>query len=412
MNATKGTLKFRRRNGCKKAHTGTKIFGGSPARERWNRRHGLNLLQRHILWSVFTTCLVAVGVFAAILMLGNALKDLLGFVLAGQIAPEMFLLLIGLLIPFVASFAMPMGMLTGVLLVLGRMSAQQEITAMRAAGLGLLYVARPVLLLGALGAVLALAVNFEYMPRARTAYKTLLSETVQKNPLSFIVPKTFIREFPRVVLFVEEKVDNELRDVWFWRLDAQDRVREFGRAKSGEAFFDQETSTLNVTLREVSAEARDDRDPENYNRLLGTSTIGEVPLTFKVDDIFSRRGIRQKHSQMTLAQLVEARDQLDPVTQEKERMKISMAIGEKGATALAVLAFAVLAVPLGIRVSRKETSANLGIALALVMAYYFAGVVIGWLEQYPELRPDLLVWAPAVGFLLFGMWLFRRVGRA
>ena len=94
-----------------------------------------------------------------------------------------------------------------------------------------------------------------------------------------------------------------------------------------------------------------------------------------------------------------------------ERMRVDYATNEKGATALAVFAFAVLAIPLGIKVSRKETSANLGLALALVMTYYFLTVCVGWLDGRPELRPDLLLWVPSLGFLGLAGWLFSRLGR-
>ena len=80
--------------------------------------------------------------------------------------------------------------------------------------------------------------------------------------------------------------------------------------------------------------------------------------------------------------------------------------------AFSVLAFALLAVPLGIKVSRKETSANLGVALALAMGYYFATVVAGWFDNRPELRPDLLMWLPNLAFQALGVWLLRRVDRA
>lgn len=372
----------------------------------------MNLLHRHIFWSVLTTCLASVGLFAAVLILGNALKDMVGFVMAGQIGLDTFFYLMGLLVPYVAAYALPMGILLGVLLVLGRLSAQHEITAMRAAGMSLVYIARPVLILGVMGSALALIINFEFMPRARTAYKQILAEAVQSNPLSFIVPKTFVRDFPNVVLYVDEKDGAVLRDVWFWRLDRQDRVREFGRAAEGELFFDEENSSLEVVLRNVAAEARDEKDPENYSKMLGTTSVGELPLSFRVDDIFSQRKKRQKFSQMTFSELVLEKERAAAAGDEIKRMSVAVALSEKGATALAVLAFALLAIPLGVKVSRKETSANLGVALALVMGYYFLTVIVSWLETKPELRPDLLMWLPAILFLGLGMGMFSRLDRA
>jgi lipopolysaccharide export system permease protein len=80
--------------------------------------------------------------------------------------------------------------------------------------------------------------------------------------------------------------------------------------------------------------------------------------------------------------------------------------------ALAVFSFALVGVPLGIKVSRRETSANLGIAVVLALAYYFLIVVVGWLDQHPEYRPDLLLWVPNAIFLATGVWLLGRLDRA
>ena len=127
----------------------------------------MNLLQRHIFKSVLFSCAAAVGLFAFVLTVGNVVRDLLGYLVAGQLAPELFLELLLLIPPFVLSYALPFGVLTGVLLVLGRMSAEHEITAIRAAGLGLGWVARPILILAALGVALGLVINFQFMPWAR-----------------------------------------------------------------------------------------------------------------------------------------------------------------------------------------------------------------------------------------------------
>ena len=110
----------------------------------------MNLLQRHIFKSVLFSCAAAVGLFAFVLTVGNVVKDLLNYLVAGQLAPELFLKLLLLIPPFVLSYALPFGVLTGVLLVLGRMSAEHEITAIRSAGLSLRWGALPSLILAAL----------------------------------------------------------------------------------------------------------------------------------------------------------------------------------------------------------------------------------------------------------------------
>jgi lipopolysaccharide export system permease protein len=88
-----------------------------------------------------------------------------------------------------------------------------------------------------------------------------------------------------------------------------------------------------------------------------------------------------------------------------------MVIQDKFSTAFAAFTFALVGVPLGIKVSRRETSANLGLAVVLALSYYFFTIMIGWLENQPALRPDLLLWLPNLLFLGAGLWLFWRVDR-
>ena len=143
-----------------------------------------------------------------------------------------------------------------------------------------------------------------------------------------------------------------------------------------------------MVLEHSAGEALRPEDPENYARTYGTATLQELPLPpFEVDAVFSKRKARTKYGWMTYAQLQAEQVKLRKEGDADGALKVALAINEKASTAVAVLAFALIAVPLGIKVSRKETSANLGVALLLVMGYYFLTIVVSWLEKSPE-RPS------------------------
>jgi len=361
---------------------------------------------------------VAVGLFGFVLIAGQALRDLLAYVMAGQLAPETAARLLGLMLPYVAVYALPIGLLTAVLLVLGRMSSQQEITAMRAAGLSLGYIARPVWAIAGVAVLLSLALNFYVMPRARTAYKATLVEAVRQNPLNFIVPKTFVQDFPGFVVYVGDREGAQLRDFWLWQIDAQKRVLGLARAKSGTIEYNEAKNCLILTLREVSVESRDREQPENFSKPPLVATSESTSVELKLEGVFKQMKVSQKINWMTYGQLMARRAELKDkgvqVTKDErvELTRVTVALSEKAAASFAVLAFALVAVPLGIKVSRKETSANLGIAVALVLGYYFLAALTGLLERSPSLRPEFWVWLPPLGYAVAGIWLFRRVDRA
>lgn len=381
----------------------------------------VNLLDRYILKSVLYTCLAAVGLFTFVVALPNAVKDLLGPWLAGQITTPAFLRLIGLLFPFAISFALPMGMLTGVLLTLGRLSADSEITAMRASGIAVTRVAWPVLMLAAVCALVSLYVNFDSMPRARVQFHRELAAAMRANPRGLIMPKKFIRDFRGYVIYVGNQEGSELRDIWIWELDEQRRVRRFVRAESGKLDYDEATNSLIPTLIHVRAEDRDPKEPENFMLSPRTASVERAEeMKISLGGRFDADGVKMKTEWLTYPELraEQARLAAAPAstpeaarTQNQAILKAELIVQEKFNLSLAVFSFALLGVPLGIKVSRRETSANLGVALLLVLGYYFLTVMVKWLDQHPEYRPDILFWLPNVLFLALGVWLIRRLDR-
>ena len=372
----------------------------------------VNLLDRYIFKSVLATCTAAVAVFAFVLAVGNVIKNLLNYFLAGQIDAVTFTRLSLMLVPFVVSFALPMGVLTGVLLTLGRLSADSEITAMRAAGLSLRRVARPVILFGLLGGLLALYINFEAMPAARTRYNREYAEALHANPLNLIVPRTFIRDFPGVTVYVSDKQGALLKDIWLWVLDAQGQVIRFARAESGRVSYDEENNALVLTLLSCRVEIRNEKNPEDFtvSPLVPSGEKWEA-VRFPLDRMFRDSGVRTKLDWMSLESLLTERSELarpipgESTAQTAERQarisKIDFAVSDRTNMAIAVFTFALIGVPLGVRVSRRETSANLGLALGLALGYYFFTTAVSWLDHHPEYRPDLLLFAP--NLILFGL---------
>ena len=393
----------------------------SRARVCEERNALVNLLDRYIFKSVLFACAGAVGVFAFIVIVPNFMRDLLAYVLAGQLSPWLSAKLVLLLLPFAITFALPMGMLTGVLITLGRLSADSEITAMRAAGLGVSRIARPVLVLAALGVALGLYFNFDSMPRARVTYHRDLAAAVSANPLSIIVPKTFVRQFTGYVVYVGDKEGTALHDVWIWELDAERRVKRLVRAESGRLAYDEASNSLIPTLINVKTSERNTQNPEDFSESPYSPSAEKVEnIRLPLDRFFGHgNNVRMKQEWLTYDQLQAERARLaaEPVPADpaearqaaQARMKLEMIYQDKFNTALAVLSLALIGIPLGIKVSRRETSANFAVALGLTLTYYLMTVAVKVLDRHPEYRPDLLLWAPNVILLAFGLWLFTRI---
>tara|TARA_B100000965_G_C19592954_1_gene758765 strand:- start:2001 stop:3143 length:1143 start_codon:yes stop_codon:yes gene_type:complete len=376
----------------------------------------VNRLHRYIFRSVFIAALLSVGLFVFVLVTGNAIRDVIGLLAGGRLSLGLFFKLLGLLIPYVIAYALPLGLLTGILMVFGRLSAQREITAMKAAGISLYSIAAPVFLVAFLGTVLCVAINFYYAPMAKLTYRQSLKNLLKENPLQFIQPHTFIKDFPGYVLYVGDREAGALSDFWIWELDDQDRVSIFLKASKGHFAYDDAEDAIVLTLLQGSGEKREDVNLEHLDNAASLPTLlfDELSIRLPLSQFFGHGGIHKGLSTSTFGDLMLLRK--EALIREKagdpgafrERIKIQTQIQKSFAMAFSIFALASIAIPLGIKASRSETYANLAIALILALSYYFFVILATWLESAPRMRPDLWVWAPNVVFQSLGLYLLYR----
>ena len=180
--------------------------------------------------------------------------------------------------------------------------------------------------------IAGVVVNLHYAPQSRLAYKHLMVSAISENPIGFIEERRFIREFPGYVIYMGDRDGPLMKDFWIWELDDEKRVKLFLRAKEGEINFDKTDNALVLTLRDGTAEQRDDSGSEGLaDEPMRSLFFGELPIELPMGKIFGEKSQRQARiKEMTFSQLMVKRDlALAEETEaaegiSKNRMKVQM----------------------------------------------------------------------------------------
>lgn len=374
----------------------------------------MKLIDKYILKQVILYALLCMGMFVFVLVVGKVIRDANDMLAIAKVAPGMVAKMFLMLIIYVINYALPLGLLTSILLVLGRLSAQREIVAMKASGISVYRMSSSVFALAFVGTILCVFINGYYAPYAKAQYTEDLRGALRENPLEYVRERAFIKEFPGYIIYIEEKEENEIKGAWLWELDPAGRVKTFIKAKEGTFGFDEKRGDVLLTLRHGTGEMRDADDPENFkDTSLPLLTYEELSIRLPFGDLFGAKVETRyrKLPSLTVFELMDLKKEFSNEGNSEMQMKVQVEIQRKFSMAFSVLALVLIAVPLGIKASRSETYANMGIALILAMTYYGMVMAIKGLDQTPYLRPDLLIWLPNLLFVCLGIYLLRKANR-
>lgn len=369
----------------------------------------MKIIDRYVGRGVVITAIYGLFVLSLVLVLGNIFKELLDLMINRDVPAKYLFMFMLYVLPFSFTFTVPWSFLTAVLLVFGRMSADNEMIALRACGTSLLRVCLPVLGVGVLLSAFTFWINTSVAPRALDAMRMSIATIARSNPQSLFTADEVIDEFAGRKIFIGGKDGNMLSNITLIEEGPAAQPLRVILAQEGEIDVDEEGGELLLTLRNARFEQRDEKAPDDFAKIRHGISVGEATMSIELLDLVNNYWLSKPLRAYTLRELwdylPEVRAQNDP--QLLSRVKVEMS--KRLSLSLACIAFAVVAMPLGVTAQRKETSVGFAISLALAFGYFFFVVLAEMLRDKVTLHPYLLLWIPNVLFIGAGAWLLARL---
>jgi lipopolysaccharide export LptBFGC system permease protein LptF len=365
----------------------------------------MRISDRSIGKQVLLGTLYAVMVLGIVLVLGNLFQKIQEL-LVDLKAP------LGLVIRFVISvlplslmYTIPWGFLSAVLLVFGKLSSNQEITSFRVAGISLVRLSMPVFVIGAILSGVSLWLNLNVVPRSKATARQVFYEHAARDPDSLLKPGVVQGDFKGDGVNLEKALIEGKKGEWvegfhFYQIpeiDAPGKSPTYVHAARAALSVDTENSQLRVKLQDAYFESR------NKKGELEAVFAGEAePLLI---DLKGSKEKAVKPSSMTNREILEEIDR-NPGMPNNKNVKMRSEITKRYSFSMACLAFAFVAVPLGLQSRRRDTSHGLVISLLIGTGYFLLTMLAD--EFKSDTGATMMLWAPNVACVLLGLFLFRR----
>jgi lipopolysaccharide export system permease protein len=345
-------------------------------------------------------------VFFSFIFLMRQILEITNLIVNYEVSLLTFFRMLAYSMPYFLVYIIPMSVMMGVLLTFIRMAGDNEITALKAGGVGLYQLLPPVLVFGAVCAAVTAAMALYGMPWGAGNYRMLALEVAQSSFSVGLEEKQFNNSFEGVTFYVNHirMQDRMLEDVF---IEDQRKagisstiVAPRGYLFSGDEKYSFVLRLYRGTVNQV--------DLENRSAHTIRFDTYDLRLDLKTAVADMKKG-RKDEKEMTYAQLREALRRSEPAG--SRYYELLLELHRKFSIPAACLVLALLAVPLGVRSVSARKSAGLGIGLFAFLAYYLmlsAGMVLGEAGIYP---PAIGMWAPNGVMGAAGVYLFAKAAR-
>lgn len=354
----------------------------------------LKTLDRYVIREVVPPFLLAVLIFTFLLQLPPLMGELERLVAKGVSWTTVGKILV-LLTPQALGVTIPMGLLVGLLIGLGRLSGDREGVALLACGVSPYRLLRPVMVVSTLATAATLYVMIWALPAGNQRYQQILYDILVKKAESDIRPRVFFDEFPNWVFFPNDEPppgQHGWKDLLVANT-ADPGTTQLWMARGGRLRLDYQARRATLVLTNGTRYSTRDGG--------GTATYefpGDIELQLDPNAIFPPMQLPHGVTEKTIAELrqtiTEKRAATPPISPHPE----IMGIHQKFSIPAACLVFGIIAVALGLSVAREGKFSGFVVGVIVIFGYYTVMLLAESAAKGQHMPAEIARWVPNLVF--------------
>lgn len=358
-------------------------------------------INRYIIQEIAIPFVMVLFILTFVLLMGKIVQ-LMDLMVNKGISIFDIAKLIIFLMPSFLIFTIPISLLIAVLMGLGRLSGDNEITVLKASGVSLYQIAQPVLFASLVAFLLTSLVSFFLVPGGNYATKKLIFNIVKEKASMGIKEKVFNDDFKGILIYAD-KIPSNGEFLEGVIINDSRIIKESNTLIAQKAYLISDPKSMTITLRlENGSSHVVDNNMSYYRRMdFGTYDVLLDIESTMADEMKAKTKSSTEMTVFELASQIGKKGLNDAVVRE-----LAIELNKKMTVPLSCIFFGIISIPLAITAQRSVRSRGFIIGFVIVLAYYLIQIGGEALAEMGKISPAAGTWAPNFIFGMLGVYLF------
>ncbi len=362
-------------------------------------------IDKLLFQAIIPPFLISLAVLTFVVFI-NELSDVSELLITRNASLGVILIVSGAMLPRILIFSLPLSFLIAILIGISGLSGESQITALRACGVPVRALFRPILTLGVLSGLVTAFLSTVVLPRTNDILRNAKERISLTKATSYIQPRVFNEDFPDIVFYLDDLAVGRQRGSGVFLSDSSNPAAPRTiMARSGTWIVDTENRRFQLHLEQGASYSTDPEDPSKDN----VSVFKKTDIPIDLEEEMAGAEDPDQRSRKVTEQFTTYLWKNYQNLGLSWRVEALVELNRRFALPFSIFPFALLGLTLAVRASKGGRTSGFALSLVGVLLFYVLFINGIRLASIGRVSPWLGVWGANIILAGVGLFLLARV---